>query len=561
MLPLFRRFSVLLVVLALLGCNREKVRNVLDEQSREVTEGLKEARQPAPVKSYNPLTVSDKVWTGNTSIHMRRGLPLPARFEASRGVVLIANQPMDISEIASLVSTQTGIPVRLSSSASASASVSSPAAPAAAPVFSAAGSNNGAGNTSSGNGDGITLAYEGSLSGLLDLVAAHFGLSWRYDGASVNFTRYETRVFMIESLPGTQSIKDGMKEDSGSGGGGTSGGASSTSALQQSSEMNVEFKVWEELGQTINAILGGVGSVVLAPSSGAVTVTTTPEVMQAVAQYIEQENKRLSKQIAINVEVYKVDLQEGSDFSLSFKQAIANMLGAKFTMNGTQGPALVQGSPLSSTATSLDSTATVTGFGAQAGSLMVSIINGNLVPTFMALSALGDTSRVAQFPLTTLNNRPVSRRIGRDRSYVQSMANTTSTTTTGTTSVTITPGTIREGFSLQLTPRLLDDGRIMLQYSMSLVDIVNLTTFGSGTNMVQLPETASRVFVQQSMLRSGSTLVIGGYDDEQNAQNAQGVGSPFNFLLGGGNSSQQSHSMLFIAITPRVLETQPAEQP
>ncbi len=42
-----------------------------------------------------------------------------------------------------------------------------------------------------------------------------------------------------------------------------------------------------------------------------------------------------------------------------------------------------------------------------------------------------------------------------------------------------TPGTIREGFSIQLTPRLLDDGRVMLQYSMSLVDIVKITTFGS----------------------------------------------------------------------------------
>ena len=56
------------------------------------------------------------------------------------------------------------------------------------------------------------------------------------------------------------------------------------------------------------------------------------------------------------------------------------------------------------------------------------------------------------------------------------------------------------------------------------------------------------------MLRSGQTLMIGGVDQEILAQNKQGVGSPDNFLLGGGTSSDKTHVMMFMSITPQVLD-------
>jgi len=559
-----RNVILFLVSVMLLGCNNEKVRNLIDERTDQAAIGMQEAQRPAPPKSYNPLVVTDKVWTGNTSLRMRHGLPLPNRYEGPRGATLVSSDTMSLSEIAQAIGSQTGIPVRIAPGTASGGGGSS-------------GSSSSSGTSASSSSrsvssTGMHVAYEGPLSGLLDLVVAHFGINWRYDGAAINFSRFETRVFMVEALPGTQTVKDGMKEDSSGGGGsGGSGGGSSgssTSALSQTSEMSVEFKVWEELGQTVTAMLGGVGNVVTSPSSGTITVTTTPDTMRNVARFIEQENRRLSQQIAINVEIYKVELSEGTDFATSFSIAMKK-LGSVATIGGfTHSPSVneVQGSIVG---------------GANMASLPVAIIDrtfGPISSSFQALSAMGDTTRVAQFPMTTLNNRPVSRRIGRDQTYVQSAAANSATTTTtasGVLTVTITPGTIREGFSLQLTPRLLDDGRIMLQYSMSLVDIVKITTFGSlgsvdpdtgnieiepGATAVQLPETASRVFVQQSVLKSGNTLVIGGFDDEQVGQNAKGVGSPWNFLLGGSSSNAKAHSMLVVMITPQVLETPRPEQ-
>ncbi len=37
-------------------------------------------------------------------------------------------------------------------------------------------------------------------------------------------------------------------------------------------------------------------------------------------------------------------------------------------------------------------------------------------------------------------------------------------------------------------------------------------------------------------------------------QNSQGVGDPYNYLLGGGSTSGKTHSMVFYALTPQVLD-------
>lgn len=524
---MYRRIALVLIIAALAGCNNEKNRNAINERRDQSRQGLLEAKNPAPPKTYNPLAVSNKIWAGNASLRMRRGVPLPGRLEGAKGVTLVSAEPMPLNEIANAIGTQIGIPVRIA-----------------------------AGTAGATTATGMSIAYEGPLSGLLDHVASYHGINWRYDGSAINFARFETRVFVIEMLPGEHKIKEGVKEDGGGDSGGSSGGSSSsgTSSLSQSNELEMELKAWEELKETVVSMLGGVGSVVLAPSSGTITVTTTPEIMRTVAKFVEEENKRLSHQIAINVDIYKVELGQGSNFNVSFSEFLTKWADISAIYAGPTGVvASVAGAPT-------DFGTLTTAILPYQGGAMGSSPNG-INAIFTALSSIGDATRVAQFPMTTLNNKPVSRRVGRDRAYVASVQNTTSTTGDTTTS-TITPATIREGFNLQLTPRLLDDGRIMLQYSLSLTDLVQIRGFGAvnsaglctSDNCVQLPETISRVFVQQSLLKSGATLVLAGVEDEQVAQNSQGVGDPFNYLFGGGSSNSKSHSMMFIAITPQVID-------
>lgn len=525
---LLRKISLaLLLVVAVTGCNSEKFRNVIDQRSNEAYRGLQEAENQSTKakKVYNPLVVSDKVWAGNAAMRLHRGTPLPEKFETPRGIALVNSQPMKLSEIISLISSQTGVPMRITANTEGSESRDSQSNKT--PI------------------EGMTLAYEGPLSGLLDQVCSYYGVNWKYDGASVNISRYETRVFVLETLPGTQKVKDGMKESSNSNSGSNSGsGGGSSNDLQQSSEMEVEFKVWEELDKTLTSILGGVGTVVTAPSSGTATVTTTPDIMRTVAKFIAEENKRLSRQVAVNVEIYNVTLAEGSDFQVTLDTVFKKIRDLSLTLDSPAAPNAITGAGVITAVLGNDG-----------------IKNNYISPILTALQSVGDATRVAQFPLTTLNNRPVTRRIGHEIAYLQSSETTTSTNVGSTT--TMTPGTIHEGFSLQVTPRVLDDGRVMLQYSFSLVDKVSITTLtatGDTSSMVQLPETVARVFVQQSLLKSGSTLVIGGYDDEVTTHDSQGVANPFSYWLGGGYNGAKTRSMMFIAITPQVMDVPRAEQ-
>lgn len=545
------------------GCDQaEKTRKVIDQRAGEAQQSLDKAAQPPQQHDYNPLTVTQKVWGGATALRMQHGMPLPVRYETTRGITLVSAEPMTLTDLANAIGAQTGIPMRLSAlsapgKAAASAASASPALGATSGVFvpaSAGGSANSGGLPT----EGMPVSYEGSLSGLMERISAFYGVSWRYDGSSILVSRFQTRVFTIEALPGTQEVNEGMQDDSSSGGGGgssgggssgssgSSGGGSSSSSntLTQNSKIKIEFAYWKELTDVLNSIVGSQGSVIVSQTIGTVTVTTTPDVMQTVADYLGKENARMSRQIAINVQVYSVNLQQSEDFTVAFSGFLKNL--SKFSgLNYTSAAAP------SLTNTGINSSSL--------GSLSVAILNGANDPTahagdvFNALSTIGDTTTVAQFPMVTMNNRPISRRVGKDTTYISQVSSNTTASVTAVTSNTVTTSIVHEGFSLQLTPRLLDDGRILLQYSLSLISL-NGSLAPDATYKISLPVTNNRIFVQQSMLRSGSTLIIGGVDQEDLAQNKNGTGSPDNFLLGGGSSSNNNRLMLFMAITPQVLD-------
>ncbi len=541
--------SVLLVgVLA--ACTSGAVREEVEHKVQQVEQNIERAKEPIPSLKSNPLVVTEKIWTGGVAERMRRGLPLPEKYETRRGITLVSASPMGLMEFVSALSAQTNLPIRIASDVTLPPTATPAPAPRPGVNVRAVQPPTVANDTN--DGDQINLNYEGPMSGLLDQVASHFGVNWRYDGSAITFSKYETRIFLVEALPGKGKYSDKVSGDSGGGGGGGSsgssgGGGGGTSSLSQEAELQADLDIWAEIGNTINAMLAGTGAAVIAPSMGTITVSTTSDIMKRIARYIGEQNNRLTRQIAINVSVYTADIENEDDFNNQFAAALKTIKPFSFT--GVIAPSF--------------STGTATDF----SKMTVGIINNDNLSASSVLTALSKVTnnvRVAQFPMTTLNNVPITRRVGRDVAFLASAA-TTTTGTSGATTTTLTPGTVREGFSLQLTPRLLADGRMLLQYSLNLTDLVSITTFASGTGAsatsVQLPVTASRVFVQQSLLRSGSTLVLSGYSQDQTNQNATGTLNPYNFLLGGGIGNNKKKTLLLVTITPQELDVPPLEQP
>lgn len=541
-----RSMLSILFVGALAACTTGATREEVEQKVQQVEQNIERAKEPTPARKSNPLVVTDQIWAGSSAERMHRGMPLPEKYETGRGIALVSANAMNLSEFVNILSNQINVPVRVAADVTTSPAAAAPVARPLpngkpAPVMIASASSD------TGDGEPISLAYEGPLSGLLDQVASHFGINWRYDGSVITFSKFETRIFMVEALPGKGKYSDKVSGDSGSGGGSSGGGASSSSSLTQETELQADLDIWAEVGNTINAMLAGTGTAVIAPSVGTISVTTTADIMKRIAHYISEQNARMTRQIAINVSVYTADIENENDFNNNFVAALNKV--KPFTFAGVIAPTFSDGAA------------------SDFSKLSIGIINNDSASGSSVLTALSKVTnnvRVAQFPMTTLNNVPITRRVGRDVAYLASAA-TTTTGTSGSTTTTLTPGKVLEGFSLQLTPRMLSDGRMLLQYSLNLTDLVTITTFSSGTgansSSVQLPVTASRVFVQQSLLRSGSTLVLSGYSQDQTVQNANGTLNPYNFLVGGGVGNDKKKTLLLVTITPQELDVPPLEQP
>lgn len=551
----FRHLVLALAALPLLaGCLSQEVADKVRNDRPVVEAGVKKAELPAPAINYDPLQVTDQVWTGTQAVRLRRGLPLPTNVEGARSITLIAAQGMSLPEVAAFINNTTGIAVRLSDGAErlgtpgGSGSTSSPSARPATASTTGTGTTPSATGAALNNGGGdirpMTLAYEGPLSGLLDAVASHYGINWRYDGKGISMSRFETRTFVVEAMPGTANITDGLQADSSGGGSssgssGSSGSGGSTSSLDQKSELKATLDYWTELQDSMTTILGGVGALKISPSGGTVTVITTPEIMRTVAQYMEDENRRNTRQVAITVELFTLTLNDSEDFSTNLNLAFQDLNVGSFNFTS---PAL--GDVSSETGNEL-SAAVLSPTSKWAGS-------EGLV---RALSTLGNVTRVARIPVTTLNNRPASRRIGRDKAYLASVS-VSQSGDSNFQQASLTPGVVREGFSLQVTPRMLGDGRILIQYSLSIIELLQdpIQQIDVGDNSLQLPETSSRVFVQQAMLNNGDSLVLSGFDEDRQQNNNEGFGSPYNWLMGGSVTASKSREMFFLTMTPREID-------
>jgi len=498
--------------------SEETINSVYDANKArmaDVRSGSPDLRQ-----SSDPLSVSNDVWIGNQAVRMRRGQPLPNKFDTDRGFTMVSSAPMTLAMIATQIANSTNIPVRLGDMQMSTTD-------AAVPSFGG-----------DMNAATMSISYEGSLSTFLDQIASQFDVSWRYDGSSLYLYRYESRTFAVEAMPGKSTVGDEFDTGSESGGGSSTGGSSSSSQdIKQKNQMEAELDYWKDLETTIKGVLGSDGTLTLMPTSGTITVNARPAKLAQVAQFLDSENHRLSKQIAIDVSVYNVTLRDTDSYGLNLNTVFDGQLFGNATTIELGATGSGPGIPADPSAITQ-------------GSLSIAMLSPHWDITAVprALSTVGNVSVVTRSPIVTLNNRPASRKITVDRAYLAAV--TTTLTETGSETA-LTPGTINTGFTLQLLPRMMPDGRILLQYSIRISDLVGEpTTITSGGNTIQLPEVDNKIFVQQAVLQNGATLVLSGFERDRDLDNSRGIGSATNWLLGGGMSNDQRREQLVITITP-----------
>ncbi len=558
---IFKLFLGLLATTALAGCVSNAVENDVRSTASQSTDLIGQARNVVPADK-SQVKVNNTAYVGSKTVRNDQGDPLPSKFEKSTGITFARAAPFELREIAAKITEITRIPVVLAASAPAgtsqqsaqpatSADASTPAAlpaglpnngpvPAGFPLEQALaeiqattptvpqGARSGGAITASSSGISETkmpINYSGSLSGLLDMVGAHFNVAWKYEKGRIIIDSTVTRSFDVPAL----ATVTGLNFNLGSSGDGANGG-------KAKNEANVDF--FAELDAGIKALVGE-GSYSINKVGGVVTVTANPATVDRVQTYITAINERTSEQVNLDIKVYSVTMRDSEDLNFNLTAALkeATKYGLGLAGNGTSSA--------------------ITGGGSLSWALLQedSKWSGSKA-TLQALSQRGDVSEVTSAVVQTINGQPVPFQVGLEREYIPKI--TREEDSDGNVSISNETAEISSGFGLQMVPRIERNGDILLQYGIDISQLVGaqdgFDTREIGGETLQLKRVAKRNFLQQARIPHQTTLVLAGFEQTKSTTSKSGIGHPNFSLFGGGSSSSKEKEILVIMITPTILK-------
>ena len=426
----------------------------------------------------------------------------------------------------------------------------------------------------------ITIThFSGQLKDFLDLVSSRLGLFWDYSDNRIFFQRYKTKVFQIKAptaqtsitnditdigSTGNMGLMQNMAMSGGMGGTGGIGGIGATGGMGmggigmggmaggmggmggsqggtpgQNIMVSQASTIWPELQLTLRSILMDQGAFSVSPSTGSVSVTTSPGLMRQVSHYIKKLNKQLTKQIFIRIKVLDIQLTDSEATSVDWAGAARGLAGAVpgLGASATETPTVFNSAnnvnPLAATTLTFPNTSMNT--------LIKNVASQNKI-------SIVTTSRNI-----TLNHQTYPVQAIQTVSYLQSSMVGSMALGGGALSGLV-PGSVMVGFTMDITPHLLEDNNILIEMAVDQSQLLAMNTFTSGGQSIQLPNTNSRSFTQRVRIHSGDVLVIAGFQLANTTTEQQGVGTPQDFILGGGMSAQRQHEILAIVMKAVVLE-------
>jgi len=519
---------------------------------RSVEAEQEKAAQPIPV-----VTTTTAAWLMGQSVQV---LPTPSPM-LTQDVSYCPRQRVALSDLAAWITQNTGLVVD-TAEVQATASNSPVAGPGATPspasfpgmsslppLPALMGVGSSSGMTS--NTQSFSICYKGTLSGLLEIGANTAGVWSKFSEGRIVFYRTETKTFYLPAISRKWAGSSSIATSSGTGGasGGSSSGPSGTTTNSSSGSSNggatstsdYLVDVWGELEKTAKTVAGN-AQVVASPSAGSLTVTGTPTQVRNVEAWAKNLADNLSQQVSITVHVYKVKVTNEDNYNWN-PNVVFNSLSGKygFNLSGPQTPVVLSGlSPFNLSANVLKN---ATGKAAEfSGSQLA----------FQALSTLGHVTETMQQTVVTLNGQPAPIQVANQLTYLAATTPGASAIGTAPVQPTLTPGQITTGFSAMFLPRIVN-GKILMAMNMTSSTLVSLGNVTSGGAMIQTPNVDISTFPNSFILTPGDTLLLTGLQLNNGKSNQSGVGSPSNYLLGGGVDHNIEKQIIAIVITAKVL--------
>ncbi len=493
----------------------------------ENTVVLKEkAKAPTTPAVTDVIRVNDDIWLGDTSEVEYEGDPVPSYLETPDGVTLISNRPITLYEIGDMLNKITSLSVRYDPTLE---ETSKQQADGNAPNLESIGAQ----WTDSTK---MLVSYKGPLSGLLDEVCNRFGIWWKYEKKQIYFYKFITKTFVLYTLPTKPTLSVNV-------GGSSTDGSAGSSSVSLSNTANIDL--WANIESSIKSMISNEAQLTMDQSNGTITLTGTPTDIRKVAKFVNEQNIRLSRQVAISVKVLQVNVSDSDQYGLNLSAAFKG--NNHITDLGLASPG---------------------GLGAEVtNNLSMTILSGRwtLAGAIQALSEQGTTNLITSGTVTTLNNKPAPIQVVKTQNYISEITKTNSGSDGSYYDLSTTTEEIETGFTLDVLPRILEHGRLMLMFNLTLSDLIELerVDLGSGSTTggetsgqyIQNPIIETRGFTQEVALKSGETLILSGYERVENSAKKTGVGSAENSLLGGTATAEKTRSILVIMLTPVVLDS------
>jgi type IVB pilus formation R64 PilN family outer membrane protein len=394
----------------------------------------------------------------------------------------------------------------------------------------------------------MSLCYDGTINGLLNVVAEKEGVWQKYEDGRVQFYRTMTRTIYMPAIARHSKIASSiiasggpqMGTSTGQIGSGSSSGDSNTG--NSSSASDYDLDVWKAIENTAQTVAGGKGQtgaaiVTASASLGGVTVTGTPTQVRHVEDWARGLSDNLSQMVKVSITLYTVNLNHEDNYSWN-PQLAFNKLSSAYglSLSGPTIPSVASGlSPFSLGAKVLS-----TSTNSLAGSDLV----------FSALSTLGKISSVKTWSTVALNGQVSTVQMANQVTYA-AQSGATATANVGTTS-TLTPGVVTTGLTGTLRPSIIN-GKITL--AMDLTDSVlnRIDTFTSGGATIQEPNISSSMLPSSISLTPGQSLLATGVTETSGTVTKNGTVVPANPLLGGGTDATTGKTLVVVNISAEVM--------
>lgn len=533
--PISMAIGVLMVSTLITGCGTFNGKKDVQAQVT-VTQGMIEKIAFANSAKVRDLVVIRAIgqdvqapWIAGKSVPLAKEVSVPLPLRTNVRTTMLSQACVNansLNVIGACITEATGVAVRVKPDARlpfsqfAPRSTGSAAGPVARPTSTA---------PPIGSASGFSSpqiftpqAADTPLIRLLDTIASAYDVSYRLtsDG-TLEFYRLDTRTWRVNALAQRLSSR-----------------TTQATGFEENSVTSFEIRDSDALS-SIRAMVFSMGTlagtVAVTPETKAITVTDTPEVLDRIGKYIDDENKRLTRRVTLVLEQFYVSEKNNREFSIDWS-LVYGALGS----NGVNKAFTSPGSLASDTS----------------GGMSFSPMGGNLKGSSLLVKALNQQGLVVQhrsFPMSTQNGVPVSIGLPTIFDYVQKVTFAQIGTGTNTQAApSVEQKEERIGTYLTVTPEAFDNGQVSVVASFQdRTGVLNPYTLSAGgfSTTVQQRNIEGMSSLGRTVMRVGVPTVIGGISESINTTKERRLDESLPVAIGGSDTVNKSKRNMILVVT------------